>query len=268
MRRRWAAFLLALAVVGVPSWLAVQLAGAAAPAAGEDAVPVLASAAVRAGTAMEAALSAAEPLDAAVQQLRDSVDETVEKVLHSGPPADIDLSWWQARYPDIIGYVYCPGMPISYPIAYDGNNEYYLHHDLDGNYSEYGTIFLDARAPRDFSAQCNMLYGHHMKDRTMFASIDGYKEQWYYDAHPCLYVYTNAGTYRVDLFAGLIVPGEHEVFNTSFQTVDLERFISQSTFYAGRGIPTGRIVGLCTCSYEADNYRYVVLGEMTLIAEG
>lgn len=66
MRRRWAAFLLALAVVGVPSWLAVQLAGAAAPAAGEDAVPVLASAAVRAGTAMEAALSAAEPLDAAV----------------------------------------------------------------------------------------------------------------------------------------------------------------------------------------------------------
>lgn len=92
MRRRWAAFLLALAVVGVPSWLAVQLAGAA-PAAGEDAVPVLASAAVRAGTAMEAALSAAEPLDAAVQQLRDSVDETVEKALHSGPPADIDLSW-------------------------------------------------------------------------------------------------------------------------------------------------------------------------------
>ena len=175
MRRRWAAFLLALAVVGVPSWLAVQLAGAAAPAAGEDAVPVLASAAVRAGTAMEAALSAAEPLDAAVQQLRDSVDETVEKALHSGPPADIDLSWWQARYPDIIGYVYCPGTPISYPIAYDGNNEYYLHHDLDGNYSEYGTIFLDARAPRDFSAQCNMLYGHHMKDRTMFASIDGYK---------------------------------------------------------------------------------------------
>ncbi len=164
--------------------------------------------------------------------------------------------------------MYCPGTPISYPIAYDGNNEYYLHHDLDGNYSEYGTIFLDARAPRDFSAQCNMLYGHHMKDRTMFASIDGYKEQWYYDAHPCLYVYTNAGTYRVDLFAGLIVPGEHEVFNTSFQTVDLERFISQSTFYAGRGIPTGRIVGLCTCSYEADNYRYVVLGEMTLIAEG
>ena len=207
-------------------------------------------------------------LSAAVEQLRADIAETAEKTMRLTPPAQIYLGWWQSHYNDIIGYVYSPGTPISYPIAYDGDNDYYLHHDLYGNYSVYGTIFLDARANRDFTSQSNMLYGHHMKDRTMFASIDGYKEQWYYDAHPCLYVYTNAGTYRVDLFAGLIVPGEHEVFNTSFQTVDLERFISQSTFYAGRGIPTGRIVGLCTCSYEADNYRYVVLGEMTLIAEG
>ena len=161
-----------------------------------------------------------------------------------------------------------PGTPISYPIAYDGNNEYYLHHDLYGNYSAYGTIFLDARANRDFTSQSNMLYGHHMADGTMFASISGYKQQWYYDAHPSFYLYTNEGTYRVDLFAGLIVPGEHEVFNTSFSDETLSRFISQSTFNAGRGVPTGRIVGMCTCSYEADNYRFVVLGEMTLLTEG
>ncbi len=184
------------------------------------------------------------------------------------PPAEIDLGWWQSHYNDIIGYVYSPGTPISYPIAYDGNNDYYLHHDLYGNYSAYGTIFLDARANRDFTSQSNMLYGHHMADGTMFASISGYKQQWYYDAHPFFYLYTNEGTYRVDLFAGLIVPGEHVVFNTSFSDADLSSFISQSTFNAGRGIPTGRIVGMCTCSYEADNYRFVVLGEMTLLTEG
>ena len=72
----------------------------------------------------------------------------------------------------------------------------------------------------------------------------------------------------MDLFAGLIVPGEHVVFNTSFSDAELSDFISQSTFNAGRGIPTGRIVGMCTCSYEADNYRFVVLGEMTLLTEG
>ena len=208
------------------------------------------------------------PVTAALEQLRADIAETAEKSIHLTPPAEIDLGWWQSHYSDIIGYVYSPGTPISYPIAYDGNNEYYLHHDLYGNYSAYGTIFLDARANRDFTSQSNMLYGHHMADGTMFASISGYKQQWYYDAHPSFYLYTNEGTYRVDLFAGLIVPGEHEVFNTSFSDETLSRFISQSTFNAGRGVPTGRIVGMCTCSYEADNYRFVVLGEMTLLTEG
>ena len=173
-----------------------------------------------------------------------------------------------AQNSDLVGWISIPGTRIDYPVMQTKDTpNFYLKHAFDKSYSSYGVPYMQENCDVGISDNL-VLYGHHMKDRTMFASIDGYKEQWYYDAHPCLYVYTNAGTYRVDLFAGLIVPGEHEVFNTSFQTVDLERFISQSTFYAGRGIPTGRIVGLCTCSYEADNYRYVVLGEMTLIAEG
>lgn len=267
MKKRWIALLLAAAVVGLPSWLVLTLTGAGSPAS-EAGRPVLAAAMAPLDAAEETVLSAAEPLTAALEKLRADIAETAETSMHLTPPAEIDLGWWQSHYKDIIGYVYSPGTPISYPIAYDGDNEYYLHHDLYGNYSAYGTIFLDARANRDFTSQSNMLYGHHMADGTMFASISGYKQQWYYDAHPFFYLYTNEGTYRVDLFAGLIVPGVHEVFNTSFSDADLSRFISQSTFNAGRGIPTGRIVGMCTCSYEADNYRFVVLGEMTLLTEG
>ena len=155
----------------------------------------------------------------------------------------------------------------SYPIAYDGNNEYYLHHDLYGNYSEYGTIFLDARVPSDFSGHNNVLYGHHMSDGSMFASISNYKQQWYYDAHPYFFLYTNAGKYRVDLFAGIVVPGTHEVFSTSLSADQLQRFINNSTFYSGKGVPSGQIVTLCTCSYEATNYRYVVLGELVKLED-
>lgn len=267
MKKRWIALLLAAAVVGLPTWLVLTLTGAGASAA-EAGEPVLVTAMARLDAAEETALDAAEPLTAALEQLRADIAETAEESMRLVPPAEINLGWWQSHYNDIIGYVYSPGTPISYPIAYDGNNDYYLHHDLYGNYSAYGTIFLDARANRDFTSQSNMLYGHHMADGTMFASISGYKQQWYYDAHPFFYLYTNEGTYRVDLFAGLIVPGEHVVFNTSFSDAELSDFISQSTFNAGRGIPTGRIVGMCTCSYEADNYRFVVLGEMTLLTEG
>ena len=268
MKNRILAALLAL-VLGVPLYL---LAADAVPTAAaktvSSAAPAQAVALLKALPSVEDLAAAMTPeTDAAamIAQTRADLQREIER--QTGPKG-IDLSWWQSHYNDIIGYIYSPGTPISYPIAYDGNNEYYLHHDLYGNYSEYGTIFLDARAPSDFSGHNNVLYGHHMSDGSMFASISNYKQQWYYDAHPSFYLYTNEGTYRVDLFAGLIVPGEHEVFNTSFSDETLSRFISQSTFNAGRGVPTGRIVGLCTCSYEADNYRFVVLGEMTLLAEG
>ena len=193
MKKRWIALVLAAAVVGLPSWGVLALTGAGTAAAGEtESMQDTTRACVCA--AEEAILSAAEPL-------RADIAETAEKTMRLTPPAQIDLGWWQSHYRDIIGYVYSPGTPISYPIAYDGDNDYYLHHDLYGNYSVYGTIFLDARANRDFTSQSNMLYGHHMADGTMFASISGYKQQWYYDAHPYFYLYTNAGTYRVDLFA-------------------------------------------------------------------
>lgn len=262
MKNRIFAALLALAI-GAPLYL---LSAHAAPRQTSPAAPAALTAVLKAVPDGALRLTAAlAPEDNALAEWQAQVQQEAER--QQGPKG-IDLTWWQSHYNDIIGYIYSPGTPISYPIAYDGDNVYYLHHDLYGNYSAYGTIFLDARANRDFTSQSNMLYGHHMADGTMFASISGYKQQWYYDAHPSFYLYTNEGTYRVDLFAGLIVPGEHEVFNTSFSDETLSRFISQSTFNAGRGVPTGRIVGMCTCSYEADNYRFVVLGEMTLLTEG
>ena len=121
--------------------------------------------------------------------------------------------------------------------------------------------------PSDFSGHNNVLYGHHMSDGSMFASISNYKQQWYYDAHPYFFLYTNAGKYRVDLFAGIVVPGTHEVFSTSLSADQLQRFINNSTFYSGKGVPSGQIVTLCTCSYEAANYRYVVLGELVKLED-
>lgn len=267
MKNRILAALLAL-VLGVPLYLlAVDAVPTAAAKTVSSAAPAQAVALLKALPSAEDLAAAMTPeTDAAamIAQIRADLQREIER--QTGPKG-IDLSWWQSHYNDIIGYIYSPGTPISYPIAYDGNNEYYLHHDLYGNYSEYGTIFLDARVPSDFSGHNNVLYGHHMSDGSMFASISNYKQQWYYDAHPYFFLYTNAGKYRVDLFAGIVVPGTHEVFSTSLSADQLQRFINNSTFYSGKGVPSGQIVTLCTCSYEAANYRYVVLGELVKLED-
>ena len=68
-------------------------------------------------------------------------------------------------------------------------------------------------------------------------------------------------------FHGIVVPGTHEVFSTSLSADQLQRFINNSTFYSGKGVPSGQIVTLCTCSYEAANYRYVDLGELVKLED-
>ena len=230
MKNRIVAALLAL-VTGALLYLPAAHAAPARKTAAAAAPAELTALLKAVPAAADALLAAAVPDADAIAELKAQVRTTVER---QQGPVGIDLAWWQSHYNDIIGYVYSPGTPISYPIAYDGNN---------------------------------VLYGHHMSDGSMFASISNYKQQWYYDAHPYYFVYTNKGTYRVDLFAGIIVPGTHEVFSTSLSTDQLQRFINESTFYSGRGVPSGQIMTLCTCSYEAANYRYVVLGEMVLLED-
>ena len=104
-----------------------------------------------------------------------------------------------------------------------------------------------------------------MKAGTMFASLTYYKNASYYTNHPCMYLYTPGQSYRVDLFAGFACPHDHEVYCTALTSDQISRFKAQSTFYSSVE-PTGRILTLSTCSYEHDNWRYVVLGELVPIS--
>ena len=201
------------------------------------------------------------------EESEEAPTETTEPEAEEAYVSPIDFKILWERNEDVAAWLQIPGTQINYPVVHGEDNDYYLHHDLYGNYSEYGTIFLDARVPSDFSGHNNVLYGHHMSDGSMFASISNYKQQWYYDDHAYFLIYTNAGKYRVDLFAGIVVPGTHEVFSTSLSADQLQRFINNSTFYSGKGVPSGQIVTLCTCSYEAANYRYVVLGELVKLED-
>ena len=109
MKERVIALLLAAAAVGVPSWLGLKLAGPR-PAAEE---PVLTALAAKTDAVEETVLTAAVPLAAAMEQLRSDIADMAEKTMHLTPPAEIDLSWWQSHYKDMIGYVYSPGTPLS-----------------------------------------------------------------------------------------------------------------------------------------------------------
>lgn len=186
-------------------------------------------------------------------------------------PIRVDFDALLQENSDVVGWLYCEDTPINYPIARSGDNDYYLHRDLSGSYLYSGTLFVDYRCAAVGVAQNHIIYGHNMKNDTMFGTLSEYKEQSYYDAHPVLWYLTPDGGYRIDLFAGMVTASDSEVYTPSFSGEEtfsafLQNILESSTFVSD--IPVSEedaIVTLSTCSYEFGNARYVVFGKLTAL---
>ena len=106
------------------------------------------------------------------------------------PPISVDFAALKAAYPDVVGWLYCEGTPINYPVAQGDDNSYYLRRDLDGNYAMAGTLFLDYRCSADFSDENSVIYGHNMNDGSMFAVLPDFSDPEFLLAHPTIWLLT------------------------------------------------------------------------------
>lgn len=121
----------------------------------------------------------------------------------------VDFEALRENGPDIIGWLSLPDTAINYPIPQTDDNEYYLHHLYDGIYNKVGCLFADYENQADFSDRNTIIYGHNMRDGSMFAALNEYDEQDYYDGHPQMYLVTPGGGYTVEIFTAFVAdPGE------------------------------------------------------------
>lgn len=186
-------------------------------------------------------------------------------------PIAVDFDKLLAQNPDVVGWIYSPDTAINYPVVRGSDNDYYLHRFLDGSYNAGGTIFMDCVCQRDFSSDNSILYGHHMNDGSMFASIRDYWREGYYEAHPVIYLNTPGQNYKIQLFTAFVTDADSEVYTVSFPNEDNHRWYlnwtqSMSNFKS-EVVPAmeDKLVTLSTCTYEFENARYVVQGILTPI---
>ena len=164
---------------------------------------------------------------------------------------------------DMIGWIQIEGTNIDYPVMQTpADPNYYLKHDFERNYTDYGCPFMQADCDALCPSDNLIIYGHNMKTGLMFASLMNYKQQYYYDIHPYFYLYTPSQTYKVNLFAGCIVEHDADVYSLTLSDSYIQECIQNSTFKSSYGAPTGNILTLSTCDYDFDNARYVVMGEL------
>lgn len=167
---------------------------------------------------------------------------------------------------DIVAWLYCEGTVLNYPVVQGKDNAYYLNHLFDGSENASGCLFLDSRNSRDFSDDNMIVYGHNMKNGTMFASLNQYQEQSYYEQHPSVFLLTPDGNFEVHLFAGFLEDIHGDAWQTAFEDENekaewLDKVQKKSTFISDT-IPSKEdsIITFSTCSNRDDQVRYVLVG--------
>ena len=175
----------------------------------------------------------------------------------------IDFSALDFQNPDVVAWIQIPGTQINYPVVQGKDNDYYLHRDLNGQKSTAGTIFLDYADQADFSSLHNVLYGHHMKNGSMFKDISRYKDQGYFDQHSEIILYTPEREIHLKALAAVCTSPDAIRRKTEFASgEEFASYIQQMTAGASASAPVeGTIVRLysfVTCSYEFNNARTIL----------
>ena len=214
---------------------------------------------------------------------RDNTGETVSMVVEPSVteiPEDnalvkenVDVSAWpQVDFeqlalinPDIVGWIYIDGTKINYPVAQADNNNYYLNRLFDGSRNAAGCIFLDYRSSSDFLDRHSIIYGHHMKDNSMFADLVLYKKQTFYDEHPVALFVTPDAYYEIQFFSGYVTDTWSDAWNLNIDETEFDNWLSQlrkKSYFEASACPSkeDRIITLSTCTYEYDTAKFVIHG--------
>lgn len=167
--------------------------------------------------------------------------------------------------PEIVGWLTIPGTKVDYPIVQTTDNETYLHKSFDGQDSKAGTIFLDSDSSSDFTGRNNIIYGHHMRDGSMFKDVVKFKEKDYFDDHRDAYIYTPDRTIHLRLISAYYGDADPQKRRTQFDTQEafdeyVQKVVSPCSYAQLPEAPVDTIYTLITCSYEFDNARTFLYG--------
>lgn len=141
----------------------------------------------------------------------------------------IDFAGLKEINDDCVAWIYIEDTVINYPVLQGSDNAYYLKHLIDGKWNSAGSIFMDSRVNADLSDRHSIIYGHHMKNGTMFSGLAQYKKQAYYDEHPTGLLITPEQTYQIEFFAGYVAKVNDPAWDTGFESdEDYEDWLQQA----------------------------------------
>ena len=164
---------------------------------------------------------------------------------------------------ETVAFIKIPGTNINYPAVQADDNEKYLKINFEGEESAEGAIYLDCDCDWSSENRQIIFYGHHMKNGSMFAQIDDFKDEFFFREHRDIILFLPEKTVRLKTIAAVVCGAEGERRKTRFDSEEeLEGYMNDMTVSCDfRELPEGRIDRLysfVTCSYEFENARTIL----------
>lgn len=198
--------------------------------------------------------------------------------MDSGPvEVPIDFDTLTAKYPDVYAWIQIPGTRVDYPIVQrEGDNGYYLNHAIDGKQKSEGAIYTEDYNGKDFEDANTIIYGHNMKNGSMFKGLHRYKDKKYFSEHSELFIYQKGRVLRYKIFAAYVYDSRHlmlsfdfeddNVFRAYLDSVLTRKDMSSNIDSSLELTPEDRIITLSTCNNNKAQ-RYLVQAVLLSIEE-
>lgn len=190
----------------------------------------------------------------------------------------IDFAALQQINPDAYAWIRIPGTAIDYPVLQrEGDNSYYLDHTAEGTQAAEGAIFTEDYNTKTFEDVNTVIYGHDMKNGTMFQNLLKYKDRSFFDQNREVIIYLPDKILHYQIFAAYVYDDRHLMESINFDDKEIyQKYLDRifSTRDMSASIDTDmevaaddRIVTLSTCNAADSETRYLVQAVLISIDE-
>ena len=132
------------------------------------------------------------------------------------PQKQLDWNELAKVNPDIYAWIYIPGTQVDYPVLqHPTDNTYYLNYNMNGT---RGYIYTEKENSKDFTDFNTVMYGHNMRNKTMFETLHYYEDKAFFVNNPYVYVYRGDRVLVYEIFAAYTAGNEHILYSYDFQT--------------------------------------------------
>ena len=182
----------------------------------------------------------------------------------------IDFTELKQKNEDIVGWLRIRALGISYPVVQGENNDFYLHRTFEKEDNFAGCIFVNCDNSGNFTDQNTIIYGHNMKDGSMFGKLKKFREEGVFDKSKYFWMFTPDLIYEYRIFSATVVDKTGITYQSFFTQEDFDTLMQhafETSVIDGSEVDVNmndRIMTLSTCTGD-DATRFVVMGKLVQI---